>query len=88
VPPEISRFHGIVVSVNFNDHPPPHVHVRRGGEEGRIGLDPVVDLDGTLSATTRKRVLAWATAHRFELMANWYLAQAHKDPLPVPPPPE
>jgi hypothetical protein len=27
---EISRFFGIVVAMFYNDHPPPHFHVRYG----------------------------------------------------------
>jgi len=28
--PEISRFFGIVVAMYYDDHPPPHFHVRYG----------------------------------------------------------
>ena len=28
--PEISRFYGIVVAMFYNDHEPPHFHVRYG----------------------------------------------------------
>lgn len=28
--PEISRFYGMVVAMFFNDHEPPHFHVRYG----------------------------------------------------------
>lgn len=26
--PEVSRFFGIIISLNYNEHPPPHFHVR------------------------------------------------------------
>ena len=29
--PEISRFFGILISINYNDHAPSHFHVRYGG---------------------------------------------------------
>ncbi len=28
--PEISRFYGLVITLNINDHNPPHFHVRYG----------------------------------------------------------
>ena len=27
--PEISRFFGITITMYYNDHPPPHFHVRQ-----------------------------------------------------------
>ncbi len=72
--PEISRFYGMVVYVNANDHVPPHIHVRHAGEQGRIRVDPdVAVLDGDLAPAMRRRALKWAAMHR---LANWYLAQA------------
>ena len=31
--PEISRFYGIVITMNLDDHPPPHFHARYGRQE-------------------------------------------------------
>jgi hypothetical protein len=86
--PEICRFRGIVVFVNYNDHPPPHVHVRHGGRKGRIRIEPLVVMDGDLSVGTRRRVLRWAAAHVPDLLADWHLAQAGRPPFPIPPPTE
>ena len=83
--PEISRFFGIVILVYYNDHAPPHVHVRRSREQGRVGIDPVEVLDGDLSLKTRRLVLRWAALHRAELLADWYLAQAGRPPFPIEP---
>lgn len=83
--PEISRFFGIVVLVYFNDHAPPHVHIRRGGEKGRVRIDSPTVLDGNLSRATCRRVLKWTALHRAELLADWYLAQAGMPPFPVAP---
>ncbi len=29
--PTLSRFYGIVIFMNYNDHPPPHFHARYQG---------------------------------------------------------
>jgi hypothetical protein len=83
--PEISRFFGIVVFLNYNDHPPPHFHARHAGENGRVGIDPVEVLEGDLSPKARRRLLRWATAHRAELLADWDRVRAGKPPLPIAP---
>jgi len=36
--PEISRFFGIIIAMNYNDHAPPHFHVRYGGQKALIGI--------------------------------------------------
>jgi hypothetical protein len=38
--PEISRFLGIVIAMVYNDHPPPHFHVRYGGQRAIIDRHP------------------------------------------------
>jgi hypothetical protein len=30
--PEISRFFGMIIYMDYNDHPPPHFHVRYGNQ--------------------------------------------------------
>ena len=37
--PEISRFFGIIIAMYYNDHAPPHFHVRYGGERALIGIE-------------------------------------------------
>lgn len=39
--PEVSRFFGIVVTMFYNDHPPPHFHVRYGEQRGIVGTPPL-----------------------------------------------
>jgi hypothetical protein len=62
--PEISRFFGIIIAMFYNDHPPPHFHVRHGSDRATISIE---DLDGKLSRTVLGLVLEWAALHRGEL---------------------
>lgn len=73
--PEISRFFGMVIAMYYNDHAPPHFHVRYGKQKAVIGIDPVELLEGTLSRKAKSLVLEWATEHQAELMADWELAR-------------
>jgi hypothetical protein len=47
--PEISRFFGIVVFMNYNDHPPPHFHVRYAEQKAIFAVESPMLLTGELS---------------------------------------
>jgi hypothetical protein len=46
--PEISRFYGIVIGMFFEDHPPPHIHVRYGSYKASIQIRDHVVMEGRL----------------------------------------
>jgi len=46
--PEISRFFGMIITINYNDHPPPHFHVRYGGQKALIDIYSFRVLEGRL----------------------------------------
>ena len=78
--PIISRFYGIVISMYFRDHPPPHFHVRYG--ERRATVEIVSGLtDGTLPPRARRMVEEWRSRHAGELLQCWERARAD-GPLP------
>jgi hypothetical protein len=73
--PEISRFFGVIISINYRDHPPPHFHVRYGEQRALIGIQSLSLLEGNLSPRLLGMVIEWALLHRQELMDNWELAR-------------
>lgn len=76
--PEISRFFGIVISMNYRDHPPPHFHVRYGGQKAIIAIETLTLLRGRLSPRVFGMVMEWASQHRTDLFENWTLAEEHQ----------
>lgn len=46
--PEICRFLGIVISMNYNDHAPPHLHARCGGDKAMLDIRTLRVIDGRL----------------------------------------
>lgn len=78
--PEISRFFGIVVAMFYNDHAPPHFHVRYGEQRGLVEIESLALLKGRLSPKTLGLVVEWAAAHRDELWQNWDRAK-RQEPL-------
>ena len=73
--PEISRFFGIIITMNYNDHPPPHFHVRYSGQKAIIAIPSLTLLRGRLSPRVFGMVMEWATLHQTELLENWDLAR-------------
>ncbi|MEH1792755.1 DUF4160 domain-containing protein [Nostoc sp.] len=44
--PEISRFFGIIITMYYNDHPPPHFHVRYNNQKAIVSIQTVEILEG------------------------------------------
>ncbi len=48
----------IGIYIRFGDHPPPHIHVRRGGQETRVAIPTLKILTGiTLSKVERELII-------------------------------
>ncbi|MCE5266727.1 MAG: DUF4160 domain-containing protein [Planctomycetaceae bacterium] len=73
--PEISRFFGIVVTMNYNDHAPPHFHVRYGSQKALVAIETLAVLGGRLSPRLLGLVVEWASMHHEELWRDWDLAR-------------
>lgn len=82
--PELARFFGIVIYVNWRDHNPPHVHALYGDQEALVSLDGAV-LAGGLPRRALSMVHEWLAIHRTELVANWQRAQQRQALQPVEP---
>ena len=84
--PEVGRFSGIVITMYFNDHDPPHFHVRYGEYRATVSLDPVELQQGELPGRVRSLVIEWGQAHLAELQRNWTRMAIEGSFEPVPPP--
>lgn len=82
--PEIARFYGIVITLNFGDRLPPHVHARYGGSHAAITFDGRV-LSGRLPPRALALVRAWTHLHTLELHEDWDLARAGRPVRPIEP---
>jgi hypothetical protein len=76
--PEISRFYGIIISIYYNDHDPPHFHAKYGEMRGCFSLPNLELIEGKLPRRVISLVLEWAFEHRQELLNNWNLAVSKK----------
>lgn len=83
--PEISRFFGIIIAMYYNDHAPPHFHVRYGAERALIGIENLAVLEGRLSPRVLGLVTEWASSHQSELLEDWGLARGQAPLKPIEP---
>jgi hypothetical protein len=83
--PTLSSFFGIVISMYWNDHQPPHFHARYAENEVVIGLETLELEAGHLPRRAMGLVLEWAGEHRAELWENWERVQNQQPILPIAP---
>ena len=83
--PEISRFFGIIISIFYDEHNPPHFHARYGKNKVAIDIRTLKVLEGKISPRALRMVKEWASGYQKELMHDWELAQANKPPEKIPP---
>ena len=75
----------MVVQMYYNDHGPPHFHVRYAGQKALIAIETSAVLRGSLSPRALGLVMEWAALHRADLMEDWNLARADSVLRPLRP---
>ena len=83
--PRICHFFGIVISMYYDDHAPPHFHVHYAEYRAAITIESLEIRDGQLPGRALGLVLEWATAHRHELRSNWENARRGLPLKPIEP---
>ncbi|MCL4533446.1 MAG: DUF4160 domain-containing protein [Deltaproteobacteria bacterium] len=83
--PEISRFFGIIISIFYDDHNPPHFHARYGDYDALIKIEDFAVIKGHLPPRALGLVVEWANIHKNELMENWKMAVENKSLFQIEP---
>jgi ABC-type bacteriocin/lantibiotic exporter with double-glycine peptidase domain len=82
--PTISRFFGIVIFMNYNDHLPPHFHARYQDQEVTVEIETGL-VQGRMSRRELRMILEWSEMYQRELMINWERARTRQSLQSVPP---
>ena len=82
--PEISRFYGIIIVMNFNDHNPPHFHALYQGYEISVEIKSAL-VDGSMPKRALKMIFEWLELYKQELLEDWQLARDKKSLLKIEP---
>ncbi len=69
--PEVCRFEGIIITMYYNEHNPPHFHTEYNGMKAQFDLINGVFMRGALPSRQSRLVLAWYELHKQELMYMW-----------------
>ena len=83
--PEISRFFGIIILMYWDEHNPPHFHVKYAEQEAVINIKTLEVTKGKLSRRAAELVLDWAELHQKELLEDWDLCQQDLMPNKIEP---
>lgn len=83
--PEISRFLGIIIVMYYQEHNPPHFHVRYNEYKAAISINDLALLKGRLPPKVFGLVIEWASQHQNELIEDWKLAQQAQALKPIAP---
>ena len=75
--PIISRFLGIIITMYYDDHAPPHFHAKYGEYEILVHIKSGV-VDGKFPKRALKSVMEWTELYQEELMEDWKLAEQHE----------
>ena len=70
--PELSRFLGIVIFMNFNEHNPPHFHAKYGDFQIIIEINSGI-VEGKFPRRALNLVMEWYEIHKEELIQDWEL---------------
>lgn len=83
--PEISRFHGIRITMYYapREHPPPHFHAEIGDDEALIEISDGSLCEGYLPRKSLALVQSWWKLHKRELYANWEVCMTHQGLLSI-----
>ena len=73
--PELCRFLGIVISIYFDDHNPPHFHAGYNEDEALISINDMSVLKGNLPPRVLGLAIEWARLHQNELLENWNMVK-------------
>lgn len=76
--PGVSAFYGIVITLYYNDHLPPHFHALYRQYEALVRIDTLETLAGSLHKRARLLVVEWSLLHRPELRAVWERARRNE----------
>lgn len=68
--PRIAEIDGIIISINFDDHAPPHFHARSQGESISVEIE-TGRVIGTMRARDLRKVEAWRQENLVYLRSKW-----------------
>lgn len=75
--PTISEFYGMTVMMFYEDHDPPHFHVRHADFKAKFAIADlsVLSSSGNVAGRDIVRIRTWTRANQTALLENWFRCQ-------------
>lgn len=84
--PELCRFLGVIIKMQYDDHVPPHVHVWHGGRcRAKVDISNGDVLEGSLPRAQLACVIAWLVLHQREVAVAWDRVTSGRRPGKIAP---
>ena len=77
--PIISEFLGIIITMYWNDHAPPHFHAKYSEYRITVGIHTGV-VEGKFPRRALRHVLEWYELHKDELLEAWQACEKKQKP--------
>jgi len=78
-------FYGILISMFYDDHAPPHFHAKYAEFKGIFDIRRLEMIQGNLPRRALELILDWAELHQSELLIDWNLCQEKQVPHKIEP---
>ena len=82
--PVVSQFLGIIISIYYNEHNPPHFHAKYGEYKIIVHIHTGV-VEGKFPKRALKHILEWYELHKDELLEDWELCAKKEMPKSIEP---
>jgi hypothetical protein len=69
--PRISTFYGIIITMHWREHLPPHFHAHYAGAGAAVAIGSGDVIGGDLPPRALRLVREWAELHESDLRTNW-----------------
>jgi hypothetical protein len=73
--PRISAFYGLIITMYYSDHAPPHFHAEYAENRAKLHIGSGALIAGSLPPRALALVREWEELRRAELLANWQRAE-------------
>lgn len=84
--PEISRFLGVAIRMQFREHGVPHFHAIYNDYAMVVQIMPLKVLkSGRMPERVKGFIMEWAAQHQEELLKNWERCQNGENPKKLKP---
>ena len=82
--PTISEFFGIIITMRFLDHNPPHFHAQYQNYKILVEIENGA-IKGEMSERALRLILEWVELHREDLKLAWEKASTGEEPGKIEP---